>query len=432
MNSLKPEQYKPRLVDKTLERRLEGFGAVEVAGAKFCGKTWTSLAHSKSIVHIDDDAVRNMVDLDVSLALEGETPHTIDEWQDVPKIWDAVRRSVDQSANKRGQFILTGSSTVDKSKVSHSGAGRIATLHMRPMSLFESGASNGSISLEGLFQGKFHAHQVETSARELAKLICKGGWPAASDCKDYLIGDLPAQYLDALFSVSAKKCGLNPRVARRVALSLARNVGKTLTYKTLYNDVFENTGEAVANNAMFQQRIEPYIDFLKDQFTIEDQNGWDAPIKSRSRIRTKPKRSFVDPSLPASLLGMSPERLLLEMQVFGNLFEELCLRDVRVYASAIQQNPEPSVFYYADADGLEVDIVVELADGRWGAMEVKLNEAKVPQAEKNLLRLKQKVAANPAAHNVEPSFLAVLVGKASFCRQLASGVYVIPITSLGA
>ena len=430
--SLTPENYRSRLMDAALDRKLKTFGAVEVAGAKFCGKTWMSLAHSESIAHIDDDAVKQIAELDASLVLEGDAPHTIDEWQDVPKIWDAVRRRIDESGNKRGQFILTGSSTVDKSKVSHSGAGRIATLHMRPMSLFESGASDGSVSLKALFDGEFHPGQVQSDVRAIATYICRGGWPAAMECEEDLIGDLPAQYLGALFDVSAKKAGLDGRTARRVAVSLARNLGKSVTYKTLHEDVFAEHDRKETSSAVYQQRIEPYLNFFRDQYTLELQAGWDAPVKSKSRVRTKPKRNFVDPSLPASLLGMLPERLLFEMQVFGTLFEELCLRDVRVYASSLQQAPEPSVYYYADADGLEVDIIIELSDGRWGAMEVKLSEEKVPQAESNLLRLKGKIEANPAARNKEPSFLAVLVGKASFCYQLPSGVYVIPITCLGA
>lgn len=429
---LKPENYKPRLLDSVLDRRLEGFGAVEVAGSKFCGKTWMSMAHGQSIIHIDEDAVKQMVLVDASLALEGDHPHIIDEWQDVPKIWDAVRRRVDESGNKRGQFILTGSSTVDKSKVSHSGAGRIAKIHMRPMSLFESGDSDGSISLKGLFEGEFKTQQVTTDIRKLSQLICLGGWPAGLESNDELLGDLPAQYLEALFSVSAVKRNLDPHIARKTAMSLARNSGKILTYKTLYEDIFEMEPSAGVDPSLFRQALDPYLSFFKEQYFIEEQSGWDAPIKSRSRIRSKPRRTFVDPSLPAALLHQSPDRLLYEMQLFGNLFEELCLRDIRVYASAMQQLPEPSVYYYADADGLEVDIVIELIDGRWGAFEVTLSEEKVPEAQKNLLRLRSKVAANPAAKNREPSFLAVLVGKATFCRQTPEGIYVVPITSLTA
>lgn len=430
--TLRPINYKPRLLDSLLERRLRGFGAVEVTGTKFCGKTWTSMAHGESIVHIDEDAVHQMVLLDASLALSGEQPHIIDEWQDVPKIWDAVRRSVDASDNQPGQYILTGSSTVDKSKVSHSGAGRIAKMHMRPMSLFESGDSDGSISLAGLFENEFKTQQVSTDIKELARLICLGGWPATLNSDENILGDLPSQYLESLFDISALKASLDSHVARKIAVSLARNTGSTLTYKTLYADVFEVEPSASIDQSLFRQALDPYLSFFKHQYFIEDQKGWDAPVKSRSRVRSKPKRTFVDPSLPAALLNQTPERLLYEMHLFGNLFEELCLRDVRVYSSAMQQLPEPSVFYYSDADGLEVDIVIELADGRWGAFEVKLNEEKVPEAQKNLIRLRNKVASNPAAKNRTPSFLAVLVGKATFSRQTPEGIYVVPITSLTA
>lgn len=430
--SLVHDGYMPRLLDPILERRLRAFGAVEVTGPKYCGKTWTSMAHGGSIIHLDDRNMAQMVQLDVSLALEGDKPHVIDEWQDVPETWDAVRRSVDESGNAHGQYVLTGSSSVDKAQVSHSGAGRIATLSMHPMSLFESGESSGEVSLAGLFEGEFATKPVETDLKSLARVICRGGWPAAIGCDDDLIGDLPAQYLDALFSVSAAKRGIDGRLARRLAVSLSRNLGTTMTYKAMFADI--NDGETLsgASDSAYRNELAPYIAFFEDQYFIENQRGWDAPIKSKSRVRAKPKRIFADPSLPASLLGMTPERLMREPQVLGTLFEELCLRDVLVYASAMGLMPNPTVCYYGDADGLEVDIVIELPDGRWGAFEVKLSEQKVPEAERNLLRLKEKVGRNPAARNREPSFLAVLVGKASFCRITPDGVYVVPITELGA
>jgi predicted AAA+ superfamily ATPase len=350
----------------------------------------------------------------------------------VPKVWDAVRRKVDANGNTKGQFILTGSSTANMDEVSHSGAGRIARVRMRPMSLFESGHSDGAVSLGGLFEGKFNARQTDTSAQRLAELICLGGWPASLGIDLDLAGDLPAQYLDALFDVSARKKNLDPYMARRTAVSLARNIGKAVTYKTLFADVSEGEVWDKADDSAFRKQLEPYLRFFKEQYFTEDQAGWDAPIKSRSRVRTKPKRSFADPSLPASLLGMTPKRLLLDMQVFGNLFEEMCLRDLRVYASAMRVTPEPQIHYYSDADGLEVDAVIEMPDGRWGAIEIKLSEEKVPQAEKSLLRLRDKVAANPAAHNRRASFMAVLVGKGSFARKTPAGVYVVPLTSLTA
>jgi predicted AAA+ superfamily ATPase len=430
--SLMPHGYRPRLVDGILERRLQGFGAVEVAGAKFTGKTWCSLSQGESIVQVDEDAIRQMIELDVELALEGGRPHIIDEWQDVPKIWDAVRRRVDADGGTKGQFILTGSSTIDARKLSHSGAGRIARLHMRPMSLFESGHSDGSVSLKELFEGALRPRQATTDIRLLARCVCQGGWPAALDCDVGLVGEIPAQYLDALFRVSARKNGLDSYMARRVAHSLARNTGKALTYKSLYADVTEGDPPGHSDPGVFRKAIEPYISFFKEQYFVEDQAGWDAPIKSRSRVRTKPRRSFADPSLPASLLGVTPERLLLDTQLFGNLFEELCLRDLRVYASAMGITPEPLIRYYSDADGLEVDAIIELPDGRWGALEIKLSEDKAMLAAKSLLRLRDKVAANPAAHNRMPSFMAVLVGKATFARKTPQGIFVVPITSLTA
>ena len=430
--TMKPEGYLPRLIDATVDRRLAGFGAVEVAGTKFCGKTWTSLAHGQSVVHIDDDAVRSLVEIQPELALEGEPPHVIDEWQEVPRIWDAVRRRVDESGNARGGFLLTGSSTADMSKVSHSGAGRIARVRMRPMSLQESGDSDGSVSLAGLFDGEFAPGQVETDIREIARLICRGGWPAALGVEEELAGDLPSQYLSALFDVSAPKRGLDPRMTRRVATALARTMGRTATYRTLYADVFAEEPPSGMDNSQIRQALLPYLSFFEGQYFVEEQSGWDAPVRSRSRVRSKPKRTFVDPSLPASLLSMTPKRLLLEQQLLGDLFEELCLRDVRVYSSAMGLAPDPGVFYYGDADGLEVDLVVELPDGRWGAMEVKLSEDKVPKGVASLIRLRDKVMANPAAQNSDPSFMAVLVGKASFKRVTPEGVYVVPITCLGA
>lgn len=430
--TLKPSGYIPRLVDQTISRRLRGFGAVEVQGPKFCGKTWSSMAQGNSIIHLDDDGMRQMARLDVTLALEGQSPHIIDEWQDVPKVWDAVRRAVDERGNEKGLFLLTGSSTVDKSEVSHSGAGRIATVSMRPMSLYESGRSSGAVSLRKLFEGELTPTPVETDVRLLAKEICRGGWPASINCEDDLIGDVPAQYLNALFSVSAAKRGLDGNLARRLAVSLARNVGASMTYQAMYCDVHENGASKDVDPSYYQHSLAPYLTFFKDQYFVEEQRGWDAPVKAKSRVRSKPKRTFVDPSLPASLLSMTPDRLLRETQVFGTLFEELCLRDVRVYCSALGTIPDAEVHYYGDADGLEVDIIVELPDGRWGAFEVKLSEEKVPAAERNLLRLRDKIARNPTARNANPSFLAVLVGKASFCRRTPNGVFVVPITELGA
>jgi predicted AAA+ superfamily ATPase len=242
---------------------------------------------------------------------------------------------------------------------------------------------------------------------------------------------IPAQYLDTLLSSSPEILRRSEHTAKRLLLSLARNLGSAVTHKTIVRDILlTEEGESAAASAI--ARVDPYLDVMKNQFIIEDVPGWDAPVRSRSRVRTKPKRSFVDPSLAASLLGVSAERLLWQSQLLGVLFEELCLRDLRIYASALADAPSDPVMYYRDSDGLEVDAVVELRDGRWAAFEVKLSEDKVAEAERSLLRLKNKILANPLAKNNPPSFLAVIVGKATFCRKTPNGIYVLPITCLGA
>jgi predicted AAA+ superfamily ATPase len=216
---------------------------------------------------------------------------------------------------------------------------------------------------------------------------------------------------------------------RRLLQSLARNIGQAVTYNTLASDIAEGDADAAA---VSRQHVESLIGLVKDRFIVEDQSGWDAPVRSKSRVRTKPKRCFVDPSLPAALLGVNEERLLTDGQLLGRLFEELCLRDLRIYASCLESALPDPVMYYRDSDNLEVDAIIELRDGRWAAIEIKLSENKVNEGVANLLRLKSKISANPSARNPDPAFLAVLVGKTDFCRRTPEGVYVIPLTSLTA
>jgi predicted AAA+ superfamily ATPase len=242
---------------------------------------------------------------------------------------------------------------------------------------------------------------------------------------------VPAQYLDTLASSIARKHEVNEYRLRRLLTSLARNIGQAVTYDTVANDMVEGDIKDKRETANRQQ-VEKLISMTKDRFIIEDQCGWDAPVRSKSRVRIKPVRRFVDPSLPASLLGVNEERLLSDFQLFGKLFEELCLRDLRIYASAMELSLPDPVRYYRDSDNLEVDAIIELRDGRWAALEVKLGENKTDEGVTNLLRLKEKVAANPLERNPEPSFMAVIVGKLEFCRKTPEGVYVIPITSLTA
>lgn len=425
--SLKPDGYKARVCDEILAGALSAFGAVEVAGPMWCGKTWTSLAHGNSVVRLSSAAVREVVEIDPTSALTGEKPHVIDEWQDVPAVWDAVRDAIDMAGNSSGSFILTGSSSLRKEAVGHSGAGRIGKMRMSTMSLLETGESSGACSLSGLFEGRFEPQLVQQHLAPLARILCRGGWPSLQDKPTESATRHIDSYLDAVFDVNMAKRGVKSEEARAVALSLARNVGTAAKLETLAADAF-----GASPTEFDKRRVSECIDALKSLYIIDELNGWDAPVRSKSRLRTKPKRYFADPSLPAALLQVDEDRLLADGQLFGVLFESLCIHDLAVYASALANAPMFPLRYYRDSDGLEVDAILELRDGRWAAFEVKLGESKVPEAAKSLNRLKKKVASNPAARNPEPEFLAVLVGAAEFARfDEANGVYVIPITSLG-
>ena len=425
---LKPDGYIPRIADGQLERMLATFGAVEVAGTMWCGKTWTSLAFGQSVTRIGLKGPRTAAEADPGTALLGARPHVIDEWQDVPAIWDEVRAAVDTSGNGPGSFVLTGSSEPRKEMVHHSGAGRIAKLRMRTMTLAEMGLSSGAVSLAGLFEGRFEPQLVQQSLAPLADIICKGGWPALAG-RDVRGSEYLDAYFDALFSVSIPRRGLSGQESRRVALSLARNLGTAAKLSTVASDA--GLGEADAKYAT--NRAAAHIAALQELYVVEQVMGWDAPIRSKTRLRTKPKRYFADPSLAASLLQVSPARLLQDGQLFGLLFESLCMHDLAVYASALPSATADPLHYYRDSDGLEVDAVVEMRDGRWAAFEVKLGESQVGSAAASLNRLACKVAANPAARNPKPEFLAVIVGAGEYARfDKELGVYILPITCLGA
>ena len=426
--NLKPRGYLQRIADGQLSNMLGTFGAVEVAGTMWCGKTWTSLAFGESVTHVGLAGPRAAAEADPSTALLGARPHVIDEWQDVPAIWDEARAAVDESGNEPGSFILTGSSAPRKDMVRHSGAGRIAKLRMRTMTLFELGLSSGTVSRAGLFKGRFEPQLVQQSLPPLASAICKGGWPALAGRDTDSAAYLDA-YFDAIFSVSIPRKGLSGLESRRVALSLARNLGTTAKLATIATDA--QLGEGGSKSAT--TKVAAHISALKELYVVEQVTGWDAPIRSKTRLRTKPKRYFADPSLAASLLQLTPERLLEDGQLLGLLFESLCMHDLTVYASALEGAQAEPVHYYRDSDGLEVDAVIELRDGRWAAFEVKLGENQVENAAASLTRLARKIALNPASRNPAPEFLAVIVGAGEYARfDRNLGVYVLPITCLGA
>lgn len=425
--SEKPESYRPRILDERLQKLLQIFGAVEVRGPKWCGKSWTALAFGESVVHLDDPRVKPLAEADPSLALQGSRPHVVDEWQEAPATWDAARRAVDAAGGEKGLFILTGSSTPAKDAVTHSGAGRIARLDMSTLTLWERGLSTGAVSLAGLFEGTFEPSPCSESLPDLANAICCGGWPALVDADCQTAAEVVNQYLDAMYEVSIPQKGGNASTARHIVSSLARNVATSATLKTIAEDAA--LGDTDAQPAT--STVSFYLDLLESIYTIVNLPGWDAPVRAKSRLRTKPKRYFADPSIPSAALGLDPKRLLTDSQTFGLLFESLCIHDLRAYTACLAGSHPGSLHYYGDADGLEVDVIIELTDGRWAAIEIKLGESKVSDGIANIERLRRKVALNPAARNPQPVFCAVITATSPFCRYDSEhDVYVFPIAAL--
>jgi len=424
--SLMPQGYCSRVIDKRLQKLLKSFGGVEITGPKWCGKTWTGLAHAQSVDRLDDKATLDIARTDPSLVLQGEPPHLIDEWQEVSAIWDAARRRIDERGSSKGLLLLTGSTSPKSKDIQHSGTGRIARLRMWPMSLYELGLSTGAVSLHGLFNGDFEPSRNKTEIEDIARWCCRGGWPSTRDLEDGFALETPREYLNSILDVSIPKENKSPEIARRLMAALAFNLSQAVTYKTLAKDMAY--GDESASPSM--PTIEEYLEVLQRFYMIEYLPGWEPPIRGKQHLRTKPKRYFVDPSLDAALLNVEPVALLKDMQTLGNLFESLCLRDLRVYASVLD-GVGNQIYYYRDSLGLEADAVIQLGDGRWAAFEVKLSDYKVEEGAKSLIRLGKKVTSNPAARTREPEFLAVLVGKGDIAYRREDGVLVIPIATLG-
>ena len=428
----KPEGYMPRVADAQIERYLKAFGAVEIAGTKWCGKTWSALMQGASVSYVDENL--DLARADPSMMLIGDRPHVIDEWQRVPAIWDCVRHEVDRARGTRGAFILTGSSTPatrqGEQGPAHSGAGRIGRVRMSPMSLFESGESTGQVSLEGLFAGEFTPCVAERDTVGLVEAACRGGWPEAVDMEVDAAQLIAREYVTAALGVSIPALGLDPDIARRLASSLARNLGQAATYKTIINDMFG--AEENPLSVIDEGRVRAYLDALKGMYIVEEVPGWAPPARDRKRFATKPKRYLADPSLACALLGMSPAALLADWQTFGLVFENMAVRDLSVYARALDLLDDVPVRYYRDATGLEADAIVELADGRWAAFEVKTSEAKVPDGVASLKRLREKLCENKAARVRPPEFMAVITGVSEYAYRVEDGIYAIPIRTLTA
>jgi predicted AAA+ superfamily ATPase len=432
--SLKPGGYCPRVVDARLSTMLKSFGAVEVTGPKWCGKTWTAAAHANSSDTLMNAGTFDAAQTDPSLVLEGAEPHLVDEWQEIPAIWDAARNHIDANANRRGQLILTGSSApTNPDKIRHSGTGRIARLRMYPMSLQEEGLSSAIVSLGALFSGEFQPTRNAASIEDIARWCCRGGWPAIIGLEDEFALNTPVEYINSLLQVTLPKLGKDAETARALLKALAFNISQAPTYNTLAKDMGRDV-DPKDKAAVDRSRltIASYRMTFEQLYLLEQLPGWEPPLRSKKRVRTKPKWYFVDPSLPAALFNASPVSLLKDTQTLGLLFETLCLRDLRVYLGAMPGIGN-RLSYFRDEHGLEVDVVVELGDGRWGAFEIKLSDNKV--TEENADKLKRFAAGivdSGGAHNPEPLFLGFLVGKGDLAYRRADGLLVVPISTLGA
>ena len=423
---MKKSEYRSRIIDKQVEDYLSAFGAVCIEGPKWCGKTWTSAFHSKSEIYIGDPAGnfqnRQLAELSPELVLDGETPRLIDEWQEVPPLWDAVRYKVDQT-HQKGQFILTGSATPNHKGILHSGAGRIARLRMRPMSLYESGDSSGKVSLYNLCHGELtQAMTGEVSLKKLIELILRGGWPGSLGLSAQQASLLPTEYLNAVIDDDVYRIDGIKRDTTKMRLllrSLARNESTTATDKTLINDI-----KAIDDEDIDRNTVAAYLDIFKRLFLTDNQPPFSTGIRSSVRIKQAEKRHFSDPSLACALLRATPESLLHDLETLGFLFEALCERDLKIYAESFGAN----LYHYQDYRSREIDAVIELPEGDWCAFEIKLGANQIDAAASNLLGIKKQIEADPKGK--PPTVLCVLCGMSNAAYRRPDGVFVVPITAL--
>jgi len=419
------EDYRPRLIDNIIDSYLEAFGAVCVEGPKWCGKTWTSSYHCKSEIMLGNPdgnfQNRQLAQMSPSLVLEGETPRLIDEWQEVPQLWDAVRYKVDQSGNK-GQFILTGSATPNHKGILHSGAGRIAKLRMRPMSLFESGNSSGDISLKDICEGRIEPKILgEVDLRKLIDFIIRGGWPANQETTLKQAAYLPIQYIRAVLDDDVYRIDNVKRDKHKMELllrSLARNEATTVTNKKLKNDIKEIDDEDID-----VETVSAYLDVFQRLFLTDNQKPFEAKLRSSIRIKQAEKRHLSDPSLAAALLNATPEMLLNDLNTLGFLFEALCERDLKIYAESF----DAELYHYQDYNNNEMDAVIAMPDGKWCGFEIKLGANQIDMAAENLIKIKNEIKASGG---IAPDSLCVICGLSNAAYQRPDGVFVVPITAL--
>lgn len=423
----KIERYRPRIADKLLKRKLRGKGAVLLEGAKWCGKTTTAEQLCNSVLYMSEPEKREqniqLARINPSLLLRGDKPRLIDEWQVAPQLWDAVRFEADHSPDL-GLFILTGSSVPpDMSEVIHSGTGRFAWLKMRPMSLWESGESTGDVSLSNLFDGNLNIAGVSNlNLEKIAFISCRGGWPLSVDMEDDIALDQAFDYVSAIERRDIQQAdGIDrdPSRVHRLLRSYSRHQGAPVNNSAIRADLVENEGESLDSDT-----IASYINALKKIFVIEDVEAWNPNLRSKTAIRSSDTRYFTDPSIATAALGLGPADLIADLNTFGLVFETLCMRDLRVYAEALNG----SVYHYRDKNGLECDAVVHLRDGRYGLIEIKLGgETLISQGASTLLSLADKIDTTKMK---APSFLMVITATGDYAYRREDGVLVVPIGCL--
>ena len=420
------KEYYQRVSDKVLLDHLESKGAVLIEGAKWCGKTTSAKHIAKSVIEMDrpdmTEQYQQMARINPSNLLEGKVPHLIDEWQIATNIWNAVRYEVDRRG-EFGQFILTGSSVpaaLDESM--HTGTGRIVRMQMRPMSLFESKDSTGQVSLMDLFNKKDISAVDNHSIDEIAFLICRGGWPAALNHSKKIALKQAFDYYDAVVNDDISRVDRVKRDSertKRILKSYARNVATQASLETIRSDVISNDVETFDKEALYG-----YLNALKRIFVIEDSPAWNPNLRSKTAIRTSDTRYFVDPSIAVAALGLGPTDLVNNLELMGLIFENLCVRDLRIYADAL----DGSVYHYRDKTGLECDAVIHLRNGSYGLVEVKLGgDQSINEGAESLLKLTSKIDTEKMK---KPAFLMVLCGVAPFAYKREDGVFVVPITCL--
>lgn len=418
--------YYKRLIEKDIELKLRTSGAVVVAGPKFCGKTTTCMLYQKSFVKLNTKQTITMARMNPKWALEGEKPRLIDEWQKAPDLWNQIKDDLDFDY-QFGKFILTGSSTpADKTEVHHSGAGRIAPVKMRPMSLWESQESKGTVSLIELFDEKSDYPwdlNSEISLEDIAFLICRGGWPISVRAPKDIAVEITKNYYNGLFVFedceNERFRNKKPEVLKMILKSYARHISTEAAISTIIADVRQSN-----ERTMDPKTFDDYMEALKDLYVIEDLPAWNPNIRSKTIIRSTPTRHFIDTSIACRVLGVSPNDLMNDLESFGLFFEDFAVRDLSIYANAIGG----TVTHYRDNTGLECDAVVHLEDGRWGAIEIKLGgDELIEHGAQSLKNLRDKITS--ISEERAPSFLMVLTAVGGAYRR-EDGVYVAPINLL--